>query len=296
MLNVELGFNNKGKKMTKRNAISLLLSAGLIASCSTVVDKPVYSTIEADKSVNDAVAADKSVKNEQNLVMGAKKAEEKATAIQAMHVMSKYLRSLKQYTLNADVSNDQVLANGQKVLLAKTVVIKTDMPSKLWSRSANLDTQREFFYDGQTFTLYTENLGYYASVDMPGTVGQLVIKANLEYGIQFPLVDLFLWGTKADSSVDIKEGMYAGLEQVNGVSCNLFAFREQEIDWQICIQSDGTPLPLKLVITEKTIEAQPQQISTLKWNTAPDLNKQNYTFIPHDGDQKISFGKVKTDK
>ena len=89
MLNAELGFKNKGKKMIKRNAISLLLSAGLIASCSTVVDKPVYSTIQADKSV----------KNEQNLVMDAKKAEEKATAIQAMHIMSKYLRSLKKFTV-----------------------------------------------------------------------------------------------------------------------------------------------------------------------------------------------------
>ncbi len=80
------------------------------------------------------------------------------------------------------------------------------------------------------------------------------------------------------------------------MSCNHFAFREKEIDWQICIQREGSPLPLKLVITEKEVEAQPQYITVLKWDIAPDLSKQNYTFTPHSGDHKISFGKVVTVK
>lgn len=282
--------------MTKRNAISLLLSAGLVVSCSTVVDKPVNNTVIADTPVNNAVAVDKSVNDEQKLVMDAEKAEEKATAIEAMHIMSKYLRSLKKFSVNADVSFDEVLPNGQKVLLNKNVEIRADMPSKLWARSANKYTQREFFFNGQTFSLYTENLGYYASVDVPGTIGEAVVKANLKYDIEVPLVDLFLWGTKADSSADVDEAIIVGVEKVSGVDCNQFAFREKDFDWQICIQRDGTPLPLKLVVTEKDAKAQPQSIFVLKWDTAPDLSKQNYTFTPHSGDQKISFGKVVSDK
>ena len=282
--------------MSKRNSISLLLSAGLIASCSTVVDKPVNSAVITDKSVNNALIADKSVNNEQNLVMDAQKAEEKATAIQAMHIMSKYLRSLKKFTVKADVSNDEVLPNGQKVLLDKSVEIRAEMPSRLWAKSSNMYTQREFYFDGQTFTLYTANLNYFASVDIPGTISQTIIKANKKYDIELPIADLFLWGTNADSSANVDEAIIVGIDQVNGVNCNHFAFREKDIDWQICIQRDGAPLPLKLVITEKGVETQPQHISVLKWNTAPDLSKQNYTFTPHKGDQKINFGKVADDK
>ena len=262
--------------MPKKNAIGLLLSAGLIAGCSSVV---------ADKPSNDT----------QTLILNENAMEERATALQAMYEMSSYLRSLKKFTVKADVSFDEVLANRQKVLLSKTVDIRVEMPSKLWAKTSTEYTQREFYFDGQTFSLYTPSLGYYASVDMPMTIGQLVIQANKDYDVEIPIADLFLWGTKADSSAYVNEAIIIGVDQVNGVKCNQFAFREPEIDWQICIQRDGTPLPLKLVITEKDIATQPQHISVLTWNTAPDLSAQNYTFKAHEGDQKINFRKVKID-
>ena len=262
--------------MPKKNAIGLLLAAGLIAGCSSVIDKPSNDT--------------------QNLILNESAMEERATALQAMYEMSSYLRSLKKFTVKADVSFDEVLVNGQKVLLSKTVDIRAEMPSKLWAETSTQYAQREFYFDGQTFSLYTPSLGYYASADMPMTIGQLVIQASKNYDIEIPIADLFLWGTQADSSADVQEAIIVGVDQVNGVKCNQFAFREQEIDWQICIQRDGTPLPLKLVITEKDIATQPQHISVLTWNTAPDLSAQNYTFKAHEGDQKINFGKVKIDK
>ncbi|NOQ13892.1 MAG: DUF2092 domain-containing protein [Methyloprofundus sp.] len=269
--------------MTLKNAISVLILAGVTASCSTVVtDKPVTYTPDSDS---------------QNKRVAAKTVDEYATAIQAMDEMSSYLRSLKKFTVTADVSFDEVLDNGQKVLLDKLVDIRVEMPSKLWAKSSTYYNEKEFYFNGETFTLYTPNLGYFASFDMPATIGQLAIKANQKYAIEIPIVDLFLWGTAADSSVTaVEEARIIGVDNVNGVSCNHFAFRAAEIDWQICIQRDGTPLPLKLVITEKNVATQPQHITILTWNTSPDLNAQNYTFTPHDGDQEISFSKVNTDK
>ena len=96
--------------------------------------------------------------------------------------------------------------------------------------------------------------------------------------------------------MDVDEAIIVGVDKVNGVECNHFVFREQEIDWQICIQRDNTPLPLKFVVTDKNIKGQPQIIYVLKWDTAPDLSNQNYTFTPQSGDHKISFGKVLTEK
>ena len=154
--------------MPKKNAIGLLLSAGLIAGCSSVV---------VDKPNNDT----------QNLILNESAMEERATALQAMYEMSSYLRSLKKFTVKADVSFDEVLANRQKVLLSKTVDIRVEMPSKLWAKTSTQYTQREFYFDGQTFSLYTPSLGYYASADMPMTIGQLVIQANKNYDIEIPI-------------------------------------------------------------------------------------------------------------
>ncbi|BCG63341.1 MAG: hypothetical protein methR_P1045 [Methyloprofundus sp.] len=262
--------------MTKRNAISLLVAAGLTASCSTV--------------------ADKTVESEPKRVLNAQEMEERATAIQAMQEMSAHLRSLQKFSVHADVSFDEVLDNGQKVLLNKAVEIKVERPSKLWAKVATEYSQREFYFDGNNFTIYTPDLGYFASFSAPATLGDVVKKAKNDYDIEVPIADLFLWGTKEDASGDVEEAIIVGIDRVNGVSCNHFAFREKEIDWQICIQRDGVPLPLKLVITEKGDVTQPQHISVLTWNTAPDLSDQNYTFTAKKGDQKIAFRKVKTDK
>ncbi|MFW5443171.1 MAG: DUF2092 domain-containing protein, partial [Methylococcaceae bacterium] len=186
--------------MIKRNAISLLILAAMATSCSTVV-------------------AEKPVKIEPKIETDIKSSEQRTTALDAMRIMSKHLRSLKKFTVNASVSYDEVLLGGQKVLLSKNVDIRAEMPHKLWATSSNYYTHREFFFDGDTFTLYTENLGYYASFDMSttdklATIGQLVIKAQQKYDVEIPIADLFLWGTKADSSADVKEAIIVGIDQV----------------------------------------------------------------------------------
>ena len=254
--------------MTRKNALSLLLSAGLISGCSTVI---------ADKSASTAQQAI---------------TDDKTLAIGAMNNMSTYLRTLKTFTVNVDSSSDEILANGQKVSINKTEQINVERPAKLWAKSSTVYSQREFYFDGKTFTLYTPDVGYFASFAAPATVGQLVLKVEQEFGVELPVADLFLWGTDADASASVEEATIVGIDKVNGVSCNHFAFRQNELDWQICIQRGDTPLPLKIVMTEKNLEAQPQHVSVLQWDTAPDLSTQNYTFSPRKNDHKINFGKV----
>jgi len=269
--------DKKDTNMIKKKSISLLIAAGLTASCSLV-------------------SADKTVAPEMTNIVDSQSINEKATALQAMSEMSEYLRSLKQFTVTTDISFDEVLDNGQKILLHKVAELSVEKPSKLRATVATEYTQREFYFDGDVFTIYTPELGYFASFSAPATLKSLVQTAKADYDIDVPLADLFLWGAEGGPSLNVDEAMIVGIDKVNGVSCNHFAFREKEIDWQICIQRDGTPLPLKLVITEKNSASQPQHISIMKWNTSPDLSSQNYTFSAKEGDQKIAFGKVKTDK
>lgn len=258
--------------MSRTSAIRLLLSAGLAIGSGMVL---------AEKSETD---------------LQQPAATEKAVAIEALGNMSAYLRSLDKFAVHANMNIDYVLENGQKVQLSKAVEINADPPSSMWAKSSAMYYEREFYFDGKTFTLYSPGLGFYASFDAPATIGEVVAKAQAEYDVEMPLADLFIWGTDAGAEAAIDEAMIIGVEKVDGVSCNHFAFRQSEIDWQICIQRGDTPLPLKLVITSKEEAAQPQHESVLKWDTAPALRGQSYTFAPRDGDSKISFGKVAADK
>ena len=258
--------------MNKSYSINLLLSSGLLFSSAMVF-------------ANEVTAQEK-----------ASIADDKTIAFQALTNMSGYLRALDKFSVHAQLYTDKVMDNGRKIQLSKTAIIKANPPSSLWAKTSTMYTQREFFYDGKTFTLNSPLLGYYASFKAPDTIGKTLSKAHQEFGVEIPLTDVFLWGTDDDSIADIDEAIIVGIDKVNGISCNQFAFQEKDIDWQICIQRGDTPVPLKLVITSKLEPSQPQYMAILKWDTAPSLNDASYTFTPGSNDNKINFGKVKTEK
>lgn len=253
--------------MNKHYSIKLLLSTGLLFSSNMISANETAQLAE-----NPAT-------------------DEKTIAIQALDNMSAYLRSLDKFAVQAQLYTDEVMENGQKIQLHKTVTIKADPPSSLWAKTASMYTEREFYYDGKTFTLNSPLLGYYASFEAPDTIGKTLSKAQKNFDIELPLTDLFLWGTHSENQENIDEAVVIGIDQVNGVSCNQFAFREKEVDWQICIQRGNTPLPLKMVIVSKLEPSQPQYVAILKWDTSPALYNTTYTFTPTSNAHKINFGK-----
>jgi len=223
---------------------------------------------------------------------------EKSLALDALNNMSGYLRSLDRLSVHADIYVDEVLENGQKIQQTRSIDATANPPSLLRLKTSNQYTSREFFYDGENFTIYTaQPSGFYATFKAPDTIGKLIKKAADKHNIEIPLSDLFLWGSENDNSADIEEAILIGVARVDGVSCNHFAFRQQDIDWQICIQRGDIPLPLKLIITTKLEEAQPQYIALFKWDTAPtEKDKQYYTFIPDENDHKIDIQTNKKNK
>jgi hypothetical protein len=243
-----------------------------------------------------AVSVSQTLAAETNTSPKKKATTEKALTISALDNMSGYLRSLDKFTANAQVNIDEVLANGQKIQLTRSIEVAANPPTSLAAKSSSTYFEGEFYFDGKTFTLYSPRLGFYASFDAPATIGEVIVTAQEKYGVEMPLADLFYWGTATDSASDIEEALIVGADKINGVSCNHFAFRQKEIDWQICIQRGDTPLPLKLVITSKDEATQPQYAAILKWDTVPSLDRQSYTFLPGKSDSKISFDQVKADK
>ena len=221
---------------------------------------------------------------------------EKDLALKAMNNMSSYLRELDQFSIRANIYIDEVLENGQKIQQTKRLDISANPPTKLKISESDMGGNRELYYNGNEFTVYTENLGFYASFNAPKTIAGVIAKASDDYDIEIPLSDLFMWGTDNDSSTEVDEAILVGVDSVDGVSCNSFAFRQKEVDWQICIQRGTSPLPLKLVITSKLEETQPKYVAVLKWDTAPHLSETIFSFAPRLGDQEIQFSPSQTNK
>jgi hypothetical protein len=233
------------------------------------------------------------------LAKGARQADAPPTidpsAIEALNKMSTYLRSLKAFQVQADVSNDDVLDDGQVIENISKVDLLAAKPNRLRVEVTSDEKHRLFLYDGKNFTVWAMLVNYYATVPAPPTIGELIDQVDDKYGIELPLVDLFRWGTNEDDAKKITAAVDAGPSTVGGVTCEQYAFRQEGVDWQIWIQLGEFPLPRKLVIRTLSDDARPQHRDTLTWNLAPSFNDEAFVFDPPQDAKRILLAEQKSD-
>src|SRR4029079_12157509 len=80
---------------------------------------------------------------------------------------------------------------------------------------------------------------------------------------------------------------FVGPAQIDGATCEQYAFRQNGADWQGWIQSGEFKLPRKVVITTTTDEARPQYSAVYTWNLAPSVDDRAFAFVPDKDDHKI---------
>lgn len=204
-------------------------------------------------------------------------------AIAALKNMGSYLRTLKDFQLKADLVTEDVRTDGQKVQIMRTVDLVARRPNRLFAEVKNDRKQRLFFYDGTNFTLYAPRPQFYATVAAPPTIEKLADQLEDKYDIELPLVDLFRWGTSESDVNAITSAVNLGPSAINGVTCEQYAFRQEDLDWQLWIQRGENPLPCRIVMTTLTDDARPQHTATYTWNLAPSFDDSTFVFrVPRD--------------
>jgi hypothetical protein len=183
-----------------------------------------------------------------------------------LDAMGAYLRGLKKFSVKAQSSKDEVLVDGQKLQFDSTLEYQVSTPDRLRATFRSDRKHRDFYYDGKTLTEVAPRAGYYASVPLNGTLGELMRAAAQRYDIEMPLADLFLWGTPAAGTEDITSAMRVGPARINGVDCDHFALRQPGVDWQVWVERGARALPHKMVITTTDEASQPQYAATLRWD------------------------------
>ncbi len=251
---------------SRRSALAIVLLAGAASSAA-----------EAPKTPPDAVPA--------AAVVPAIEQE----AVDALEKMGQYLRSLNAFTIQADTAKDEVLEDGRKLQFDRQLDIAVSRKDGLRVRAHSGLRNRNFYYDGSTFTLYSPDTHYYASFPAPATIRETVDAAEIKYGITLPLADIFYWGTERAPVSDIQKAIVVGLGRVRGVDCTHYAYSAADVDWQLCIQPGDKPLPVKLVITTTAEPEQPQYAAVMQWELTPVFKEGTFTFVPPPEAAKISF-------
>lgn len=202
-------------------------------------------------------------------------------AMAALQRMGAYLRTLQSFEVQTNSTIDIVMEeDGQKLQFDGTGLYRVRRPNAFFIEQRTDRRHRQYFYDGSTFTVYSPRMHYYAQVAAPGTIIETINVAEQRYNVFLPLTDLFYWGTPQDESENITSAQRIGFARIGGATADQYAFRQGDVDWQVWIQRGDRPLPLKMVITSRTIEGQPQFSSVLRWNLNPRFERTAFAFTP----------------
>ena len=207
-------------------------------------------------------------------------------AIGALRAMGEFLREQKNFSVSTTTDTDYVTDTGQKIRVSAHGKLDVQRPDKLRAELTSDRKERQFFYDGKTFTIFSPKLGFYSTVEAPPTIGELADQLETRFGLQLPLVDLFRWGDpKADFS-QIALAQYVGPAKLDGVDTDQYTFRQKGVDWQLWIEKGDKPVPHKLVLTTTDAQARPEFAINMKWSLDAKHSDATFSFVaPKDSAQ-----------
>jgi hypothetical protein len=159
-----------------------------------------------------------------------------AAVLKRLGEVGSMLRALKHFAVRADAVTDEVLLSGQKLQFSSTIEYQVSNPDKLRASVRSDRKQRDYYFDGKTLTQVAPRNGYYASVPLPGNIGEGMIAVAQRFDIEIPLADLFLWGTPKDGLADVTSALLVGPARIGGVDCDHFALRQPGVDWQVWVE------------------------------------------------------------
>jgi hypothetical protein len=214
-------------------------------------------------------------------------------ADQLLKQMGEYVGSADQFTFHADITFDHVLPSGQKLQYEAEEDVALHRPGGLYVEWSGDLGDRQFWYDGTSVTLFDPSTNFYASDSVPGGIDAMLEKAIGQLGFSPPLSDLLYRDPYKTVRGNVQFGLYLGATQVNGRSCDSLAFAEQDIDWQIWIDTGPQLTPCKLVFTYKNQPSQPQFSAVFSnWNFDPRIADPVFKPQLPPGTEKIGFAPV----
>jgi hypothetical protein len=208
-------------------------------------------------------------------------------ADEILRSMSTFLGGAKAFSVSADIGNEVVTKDGQKLQMMSTANALLARPSRLHLARRGKFADAEAFYDGKTLTLYGKTANAYLQKDVAGGIDDALNVLEKDIGISMPAGDLLLANPYAALASGVTSSGYYGVEYVAGVRCHHLAFRSASVDWQLWVKAEGDPLPMKYVITSKDVAGAPQySVRFSNWNLKPVISAKRFTFVAPKGAQK----------
>jgi hypothetical protein len=205
--------------------------------------------------------------------------------------MANYLAKTQAFSVNLSDSYDTVQASGEKIEFSSTRKVLVSRPNGLRvEHEASGGEKQIVLYDGKDITVFSPADNVYAQTAKPGGIDEAVKYFLKDLNMRLPLAVLLVSQLPTELESRTESLAYVEKSMVNGQQAHHLAARTQTVDYQVWIAEGAKPLPLRVVLTYKLAEGQPQfRAQFSDWNLAPQIDNAQFAFTPAEGAKKIAF-------
>jgi hypothetical protein len=198
--------------------------------------------------------------------------------------MTAFLAGLKSFRVDSFSVDENALASGEKIQHTADSVVSVQRPNRLRSTPLGEGQGLGLWYDGNNMTVACKASNTYTTIAAPPTLDAAIDNMRKQFKIDAPGADLLYSRPYEILMEQVTSGRVVGHETVGGLKANHLAFEGDEVDWQIWIQEGPQPVPLRFVITTKTVRGRPQfSVQLSNWQLQPTLVETMFQFQPPAG-------------
>jgi hypothetical protein len=205
--------------------------------------------------------------------------------------MAEFLAKAPRYSMNIQESYDTVQPSGQKIEFGETRQVTVNRPNGLRIEAEHSDGEKHaVLYDGKDITVFNPSRNVYAQVYKPGGIDAAVMYFLKDLNMRLPLAVLLVSRFPDELKRRTQSLDYVERTEIYGAPAHHLAGRTETVDYQVWIKEGAQPLPLRVVLTYKNAEGQPQfRAHFSDWNLSPEVKDSQFAFTPPEGAEKISF-------
>jgi hypothetical protein len=205
--------------------------------------------------------------------------------------MTRHLASLGSFSVRFRDGYDVVQPGGQKIEFGETRRVTVARPDRLRVEEVASDGQHDVaIFDGKNISVFDSDAGVYAQAAQPGGVDQALVYYVRSLRLRMPLALLLTRNLPDVLTGRIRSIDYVENTDILGVPAHHIAGRGETVDFQFWIRDGAEPVPLRVVITYRNAEGQPQFWANLSdWNAKPEISATTFAFTPPRGARKIPF-------
>lgn len=220
-----------------------------------------------------------------------------ADVVSRLQASMNYVAGMEAFSLAAHSTLEVVLLSAQKIQFDNDSLLTVQRPDRMRADRIGSLVQQAFYYDGRTLTLHDIGEGYFAKVEAPDNIDDMLDFARDQLDIVAPAGDLIA----TDAFEILMDGVHSafrvGEAEINGTVCDHLAFSAPGTDLQVWIRQGDRPLPCKFVITSRDVVNAPQfSVVIDEWDQTPDTDDAVFEFEPPEDAIAIEFSALSVDE